>query len=86
MLTTDLQTGESVRGFCVIVHTKPAQCIPPGNQPLLTGEQALDTMRQKTAETGAVCVAHTDSKHGGMETLTVEEMENLYAEEIQKTI
>lgn len=78
-MTTDPETGESVRGFQVLIHCKPnALCLPCTGQPLYTGEQAMNVMRDYQTKRNLITEAHTESKHGGFEVLTLREMEEIY--------
>lgn len=82
MKTLD-RTGDTVRGFEVHVlgawrGKRFAFHLPCSGHPLLTGEDALQAM-SCYARRGYQVLAFTNSRFSGEETLTLEDMEGLYA-------
>ncbi len=82
MKTTNAQ-GEAVRGFAVTVYRdgkKHPGSYPAKGCPYLTGAYAAKVMN-RLAERGFTTLAHTEA-NGISETLTLEEMAEIYPEAI----
>jgi hypothetical protein len=76
-MTTQNNLGETVRGFEVIV-ARPGKInlrYPAQHHPLLTGQEAIQTMKELIRR-GFKCIARTES-WGNIEDLTLAEMEEV---------
>ena len=84
-MTTLNEHGETVRGFRVGIRAKGRKMmLPCSGCPLYTGEQALAVMERYAATRPLVeTVAITFGEFSGHEVLTLAEMRELYALEME---